>query len=104
MHLATSLKVVDGARALENVEPGERLHIVGGNANECCLYRKQDEGLKQNEVKHGLKIGLSCNLEVPHHGSYPKEIETTCQKNRCTSTLLQLCSEEPRFRFGLSDK
>lgn len=44
------LKLVDDACALENVEPGERLHIVGGNVNEYCFHRKQDEGLKQNEI------------------------------------------------------
>ena len=58
------VELVDGACTLENVEPGERLHIVGGNVNEYCLYRKQDEGLKQNKIKHGLKIVLSCNMEV----------------------------------------
>lgn len=63
------LKLVDGACALKNVEPGERLHIVGGNVNEYCLYRQQDKDLKQNEIKHGLKIGLSCNLEVPLMGT-----------------------------------
>ena len=95
------VETIDGACALENVEPGERLHIVGGNVNEYCLYRKQDEGLKQNEIKHSLKIGLSCNLEVPLTGAIQRKSSQHVKK---ICVLILQCSGEPRFRFELNVK